>query len=364
MKSIYLIKIYLLSVLLLLTGCGGGSDNTVDATYEVPEQTNDGWVSAHASEVGIKVDDLSHLANSLQKNLFPRTDSFLVIKDGFLVQELYFNGFNRDKVHDLRSATKSITSALVGIAIDQEYIKDVNQSVFSSITGYSEINNWVDEKNDIQVKHLLTMSSGLACDDSDYSSPGNEEYMYHQKDWVKYILDLHLTSKPGSKWAYCTGGVVSLGAIIEDSSGIQTEDFASTFLFEPLGISNYHWEFTPSRRVDTGGHIHMTPRDMAKIGQLFLQQGQWNKQQVISKQWVNQSIATQILTNQKYQYGYLWWHGRIGTHNFYYAGGNGGQYITILPSLNMVVVSTGHNYNSDLSSQFFILLKNVIDAVL
>jgi len=116
-------------------------------------------------------------------------------------------------------------------------------------------------------------------------------------------------------------------------------------------------------RVDTGGHIHMTTRDMAKIGQLFLQHGLWNEQCLISKQWVNESTVPQILTNKGYHYGYLWWRGRIDTHDFFYASGNGGQYITIIPSLDMVVVSTGHNYNSSLSSQFFILLKNVISAV-
>ena len=280
-----------------------------------------------------------------------------------LVQELYFNNFNRDKVHDLRSATKSITSALVGIAIDKEYIENVNQPAFASITGYSEFKNWVDGKNDIQIKHLLTMSSGLACNDSDFTSPGNEEYMYRQADWVKYILDLRLTSQPGSNWAYCTGGVVSLGAIIEDSSGMQTEDFATNFLFQPLEISNYHWEFTPTGRVDTGGHIHMIPRDMAKIGQLFLQGGLWNQKRLISQKWVDTSTTPHILTNEGYHYGYLWWRGRIDSHDFYFAGGNGGQYIAILPTLNMVVVSTGSNYNSSVSSQFFTLLETVINAV-
>lgn len=355
-------RLFIFLLLIGVTGCGSSSGDSV-ATYEVPELTDDGWKVASASEVGINVNVLSSLAKSLRTNQYPRTDSFLVIKDGFLVQELYFNNFNRDKIHDLRSATKSITSALVGVAIDQGYIEDVEQPALALISGYSEIDHWVDGKNDIKIKHLLTMSSGLACDDSVFSSPGNEEYMYRQQDWVKFILDLKLTSKPGSKWAYCTGGVVSLGAIIEDSSGMQMEDFAANYLFEPLGISNYHWEFTPSGRVDTGGHIHLTPRDMAKIGQLFLQHGLWNEQPLISKLWVNKSTVPQILTNEGYHYGYLWWRGRIDTQDFFYAGGNGGQYITILPSLNMVVVSTGHNYNSDLSSQFFTMLKSVIRAV-
>ena len=362
MKLLSLRKIYLLSCFLLLIGCGGSSN--IVATYEVPEKTNDGWNVSPASEVGLDIDILSTLSNSLQTNQYPGTDSFLVVKNGLLVQELYFNNYNRNKVHDLRSATKSITSALVGIAIDQGVIENVNQAALASISGYTEIDNWDDRKNNIKIKHLLTMSSGLACDDSDFSSAGNEEYMYRQQDWVKFILDLQQTSKPGNKWAYCTGGVVSLGAIIEDSSGLQTEDFATQYLFEPLGISNYHWEFTPTGRVDTGGHIHMTPRDMAKIGQLFLQQGLWNGQTLISKQWVAESTTVQILTNQGYHYGYLWWRGRIDSHDFYYAGGNGGQFITIMPSLNMVVVSTAQNYNSNLSSQFFILLKTLIDAAL
>jgi CubicO group peptidase (beta-lactamase class C family) len=366
MNSILLKIFLLLSGVLLLIGCGGGSgDDVVEVNYEVPELTDDGWKVSSASEVGIKETELTKLAKSLETNQYPGTDSFLVVKDGLLIQELYFNNFNRDKVHDLRSATKSITSALVGIAIDQGAIEGVNKPVFPSfVNEYSDIDEWVDGKNDITIKHLLTMTSGLSCDDNNVFSPGNEDVMYGYRDWVKFILDLPLISEPGSKWAYCTGGVVSLGAMIEDSTGIQTENFASSYLFEPLGIRNYHWEFTPTGRVDTGGHIHMTPRDMAKIGQLFLQKGLWNEQSLISKKWILESTSGQVTNGEGYFYGYLWWRALMNdTHVFYYARGNGGQFITIIPHLELVVVSTGNNYGSNVSSQFFNMLKIVVDAI-
>lgn len=359
------LRVIIAAITLSITGCGGGGSSDSPQiinpyVYEVPITLNDGWQVGTVEDVGIEPESMTDLTNAILDKQYTGIDSFIIVKDGLLVHEVYFNNYDMNKVHDLRSATKSITSALVGVAIDNNFIGSVDELVFPRDIGYSSYRNWDDQKNDIEIEHLLTMTSGLACDDWVSSSPSNERKMYKKRDWVKFILDLQLINTPGDFWSYCTGGVVTLGAIIEQSSGMPAEIFAENYFFTPLEITNYHWEFTPQRRVDSGGHIHMIPRDMAKIGKLFLQKGSWRGQQLVSERWVEDSTSSKVTTRNNSDYGYLWWRDQIDGIDYYYASGNGGQYICIVPSLDIVVVSTGSNYNSSLSRQFFTILKNYV----
>lgn len=335
--------------------------------YEPPPALSDGWPTASADAVGLDPAPLEAATNAIGDGTFPKVDSMLVVRQGRLVHEAYFNGFDRERLHDLRSATKSITSALVGIAIDQGLLSGVDERVLPRLGGGAGLRNPDPRKDAITLGHLLTMTPGLACDDWNAASPGNEEKMYKELDWVKFVLDLPMVADPGTRYGYCTGGVVTLGAVIGNASGRRADAFAREVLFGPLGITRAEWEYTPTGAVDTGGHIRMRPRDMAKFGQLFLQRGLWNGQRVVSEAWVERSTAFHVRTVSNEEYGYLWWRRttqRAGTPvPTFYAIGNGGQQIIVAPSLELVAVFTGSNYDTSAVFPNQIFDRYVLTAV-
>jgi CubicO group peptidase (beta-lactamase class C family) len=318
--------------------------------YQPPPALSDGWQTASAESVGLDPAPLEAATNEIGGGAFGRVDSMLVVRQGRLVHEAYFNGFDRDRLHDLRSATKSMTSALVGIAIDQGLLTGVDEPVLPRLGGDAGLQNFDPRKRAITVEHLLTMTPGLACDDWNAASPGNEEKMYKERDWVKFILDLPMVADPGTRYGYCTGGVVTLGAVVGNASGQRADAYARQVLFGPLGITRAEWQLTPTGAVDTGGHIHMRPRDMAKFGQLFLQRGLWNGQRVVSEAWVDRSTSFRVRTISNEEYGYLWWRRATQRNGVpvqtFYAIGNGGQHIIVAPGLDLVAVFTGSNYDA------------------
>jgi CubicO group peptidase (beta-lactamase class C family) len=317
--------------------------------------------------VGINQNTIEQATGRLLDNSYPNTDSIVIVRNGLLVHEAYFNGFSATRRHDLRSATKSITSILVGIAIDNGSIGDASEPALPYIPGYPNILNWDDRKNSIRIQDFLTMRPGLACDDQNLASPGNERNMYGLFDWVEFVLNLPIINDPGDVYGYCTAGVVALGAVIDAATGTPVDTFATGALFGPLGIVDYNWEYTPKGRVDTGGHIHLRPRDMAKIGELMLRRGNWGGSSIVSETWVDTSTSYKLTLDSVHDYGYLWWRrlfGSVGQYSAYFASGNGGQYIFVVPSADLVVVFTGGNYNSPLSSQpFEIMSRYVIPAL-
>ena len=338
-------------------GSGGGATNVPGPPvyrYEVPADLGDGWSTASVSQVGIDESLITQGTNALLDGTYTGIEGLVIVKDGVLVHEAYPGNFTATSKHDLRSATKSLTSLLIGIAVDQQLITDSSEPALRYIQDYASYQNWDDRKNSIAIEHLLTMTSGLDCDDWTGSSPGNEARMYPRQDWVKFILDLPMKNDPGQQFSYCTGGVVALGAVIEGAAGAAADEFSAEHLFAPLGIGNYYWSYSPSGQVDTGGHIFMTPRDMAKVGQMVLDRGVWEGAQIVSDTWIDRSTAYRLSINNVDDYGYLWWRRNLGSNGDYpavYASGNGGQYIFIIPDVNMVIVFTGGNYNSNLSGQ-------------
>lgn len=355
----------LLAVCISTASCGGGGTSSQqpatvsDYTYTAPVARTDGWAVGAVADVGIDESLITTATRSMLDGSYIGIDSFLIVKNGILVHEVY-KGQQASTRHDLRSATKSITSLMLGIAVDNGFVTDVSDPALPYVQGYPSFENWDHRKNAISVRNFLTMSSGLECDDW-RSSAGNETNMYVRDDWVKFILDLPMINDPGTRFSYCTGGVVVLGAIIQDASGMRPDVFAIHHLFGPLGITNYEWEFTPSNRIDTGGHIRMTARDMAKLGQLVLQRGTWSGVQVISEQWIDESTAYFLTIDDDDDYGYLWWRREFGaSHQAIYASGNGGQYIMAFPALDLVVVFNGRNYNSGLQYQPFEMLERFI----
>ncbi len=370
-------KVFVLVLSLLLTACRFGDDGS-DPPRDVnpglpplvsttPEDTGDGWTVSTAAAEDIDAAALSAALNRIRDGEYRRVDSMVVARHGRLVAEGYFNGFGRDSLHDLRSTGKSFTSALVGIAIDQGLL-GVDDLASRHIPNFDGHANMSDRKRAITIRPLLNMSSGLACDDWVPNSPGQEERMYDSSDWIRFVLDLPAPFTPGSVPQYCTGGVVLLGHIVSLRSGMELDAYAQAYLFDPLGIRESIWRRSPDGRATGGGGLRLKPRDAAKLGQLYLAGGAWNGTQVVPAAWVAES-ALPVNRLGSDGYGFLWWkrsfphHTEVTVESFF-TSGNGGNYIFVIPALDLVVTFTASNYNSRASDlPFDILTRHVLPAV-
>jgi len=318
-----------------------------------PDLLEDGWQVSSLEAEGMSHERLLELERRIEAEETPAPDALLIARHGKLVYERYWNGFHRDKPHDLRSATKSITSMLVGLALEQQLLPGLDTPVLPLLRRYAPHKNADERKERLTVQHLLEMRSGLACNDWQEDSPGQEERMYDSSDWVRFILDLPMAEEPGQSTVYCTGGVVVLGALVEDAAGVTFPEFSRRHLFEPLGISRFEWQEADGGRTDTGGHLRLRPRDFAKLGQLMLNGGKWQGQQLLPEAWVRASTVSERPLGDS-RYAYLWWVNTFeinGTKvETYFARGNGGQYAFVFPSLELVAIFTGSFYNEPESS--------------
>jgi CubicO group peptidase (beta-lactamase class C family) len=342
-----------------ITGCAAPRRLTSNRPIE-------GWVIAEPSEVGMDAVLLRAAAARLDGERKHGIDSMLVVRRGRIVAEHYWHGHDMATLHDLRSATKSVTSLLVGIALERGLMKDVGDPVMGYLGRvYPEFAGESDDPP-ITLEHLLTMRSGRACDDRDPRSPGQEDTMYKSRDWVRFFLALPRAYPPGERTQYCTGGVVTLGRVVAEAAGTSIGEFSARYLFGPLGVRTAAWRrFDGDRQTDTGGHLYLRPRAMAKIGQLVLQRGVWDGEDIVSGAWIDASTAVHTrFADDDRPYGYLWWRAqaRLGARNVdvIFADGNGGQYIFVVPALDLVVVFTGHSYNDPAAARPFAILGQYI----
>jgi len=355
----------------LLAACGGDGGGNNGRTPDVnpglpasisvaPENTGDGWTASTPAAEGMSAAELQGTLELIRDKTFTKVDSLVVARHGKLVAEGYFNGFGRESLHDLRSTGKSFTSALAGIAIGQGLF-GVDDPISQHIPQFDRHDNMSVRKQSIEIYHLLNMNSGLECNDWDSSSPGNEERMYDKRDWVGFILDLPMAFDPGQATQYCTGGVVVLGYIISQTSGMALDAYANSYLFGPLAIRDADWRRSPDGAATGGGGLKLRPRDAAKLGQLYLNGGTWNGTRVVSAEWVSLS-QQRLYSLGSDRYGYLWWKRSFsrasGNVDSFFTSGNGGNYIFVIPSLDLVAVFTGSNYNSSLGDQPFTILRD------
>jgi len=278
--------------------------------------------------------------------------SIVVIKDGKLLLEEYFNGADRNTLHDPRSAGKSFASTLMGVAIKDGYIKDENQTL-DQFYNLKSFENYDVKKDQIKIKDLLTMSSAFEGSDADSNSPGNEENMYPTDNWVKFALDLPIdqSKKNGKKWDYFTAGTIILGDILNKRVPEGLEKYADNKLFKPLNITKYQWQYTPQNVANTAGSLQMRSLDYAKYAQLYKNNGIWNGNQILSKEWIQKTFAHQIKIPERENefYSYLFWNKSVeykGKHyETYYCAGNGGNEFIIFKNLPLVIIITSKAYN-------------------
>ncbi|KUG09098.1 serine hydrolase domain-containing protein [Solirubrum puertoriconensis] len=316
--------------------------------YQTPAAVGDGLPTGTLASVNLPPAPLQRMVQGIIDEQYPGVHSVLLWYRGRLVLEEYFYGYDRQTLQQLRSASKSFVSALVGAAIQQGHIPSDTARVLPFFR-YPTYAHPDIRKQAWTFRDFLTMRTGLDCNDDDARSAGNEEKMYPQADWVKFILDLPLTSSPGQQGSYCSGAVAVLGKAVENATRQPLPAFAEAQLFRPLGIDSYKWNYRLDNSNPTVAQLYLAPRDLLKFGVLYLQGGRWANQQVLPAQWVEKSLAQYSRLGSK-AYGYLWWHQRFQLAgkavDTYLATGNGGQKVFIIPGLDAVAVFTGGNYNS------------------
>ena len=294
------------------------------------------WRTASPESQSISSGILSELFNAIRKNNY-EIDSVIIVRNGYVVLESYKDLLEPHFKHQIYSCTKSVASALIGIAIDKGYIKSVDQPLLEL---FPENTSAVQDsdKRKITLRHLLTMAAGLKCEDSvRYEFKGLKK-MWQSDDWVQYMIDLPVIAPPGNNFEYCNGVSALLTAIIQKTTGITAFEFAKQHLFNPLNITDIHWKSYNGLTIGYSD-LTMRPLDMARFGYLFLHGGRWNNRQVISPKWIAESTKKHINNPLTFGYGYQWW---IYSPDRFAAVGARGQRIFVLKDRNMVVVFTGN----------------------
>jgi CubicO group peptidase (beta-lactamase class C family) len=356
-----------ISLIVLIGGCVGAplTASPASATIVPPAEQpaywpGDEWRVSSPEEQEIDSASISSMLQEIQQKDL-NIHSILVIRHGYLVTEVYFPPYNREIKHPVYSITKSVTSAITGIAIENSQIKSVQQNVMDF---FPEIAKETKDKylKDITIEHLLTMSAGFNT---------NTIPDFYDKDAsfdsVKHILTYDsVLYKPGETFFYDSGLPHVMSAIIQKTSGQTLEAYAKTALFGPLGITDYGWQSDPQGITTGNSGLILRPRDMAKLGYLYLHKGQWNGKQIVPAEWVQASTAKHMETKglmnaaEDDGYGYFWW---IDSFGGYSAHGFGGQYIFVLPKLDMIVVFTGGMADPDFPAPHQLVKTYLLPAV-
>jgi CubicO group peptidase (beta-lactamase class C family) len=390
LRNFLKIIVFLISTSVLFFSCKTSQQpqGAFEYVYQVPEQTSDGWETASLTESGISQDYLVRLMNRLGNHQGHLIHSIVIARYGKLVFDEYFAGYThptigsnpinytRETVHVLSSATKSYTSALLGIAISHGFIQDVNQKVFDFFPELASLN--IGQKSDMTIEHMITMSPGLHWDQITYpilDERNDIALMQRAADPWEMYLSRPLDTVPGEAFLYSEGSLNVVGEIIKRASGIRLDQFAEQYLFTPLGI-NQHWWYLVKPSIGfiwASGDLRQRPRDMAKFGQLYLQEGLWQGEQLIPTEWVEAAARQHFTFTPPFWslewgmvgYSYAWWpkSSDYGPGAFA-ASGWGGQDIIVLPAFDLVAVFTGGAYYQNaLLNSHDIMVQYILPAL-
>ena len=326
--------------------------------YQVPAQMNDGWQTASLADVGLDPSRVAAFVDSILETSAsspgaPYINSVSIARHGKLVLDEYFYGYDASTLHDVRSAGKSITTLMVGDAMKDDPNITASTSLYDLLPQYRDELSSDPRKKNITVADLMTMSSGLACDDNDDNSPGNEDTMERQTavpDWYRYTLALPVVSDPGSKGVYCSGGINVLGAVIAAADRGPLADYFYDRFAAPMQFGPYALPMMPPP-IDAAymaGGGQFLPRDFLKFGQLILNGGTWNGRRIVDARFIAEATAPHSGLDSPGDYGYGWHLSTFDVGGVSYpainAGGNGGQLLFVIPKLDMTVMITADNY--------------------
>ncbi len=365
-------KILLVLSLFLFTSLNCKKNNINAYVYTIPTFSNDGWEVRSAEDVGLNIKRLSAMMDDINETSDHNIHSISIIKNNTLVFEEYFEGYlyssnppgsngafiqyDEDTDHFLASVSKSITSVILGAAVKEGYIDNLDAKIIDLLPEYADI--LTGGKENITLKHLLCMSSGLSWDESSssYGDPTNDvTALFNSEDPIEYILSRPLLYTPGSEFLYNSGNTNVIGAVIQKYTDMSLLDFGNECLFDALNIQGGTWQILPGNYFFASGGISLRPRGLAKIGSLFLNKGYWKEKQIITEEWISESVTEHITTEGRtlpwaHAYGYQWWiqnfQSNRHTYKSFLAAGWGDQYMIIFEEENMIVIFNCGNYLS------------------
>lgn len=372
--------------------CGGGSSGSpppppVSYTYAVPADIGDGWQVANLADEGFETQKIVDMMIDILDGSSPGIDSVAIIRNNKLVH--YWHDRNREidhfdnwvgnrdnERHILHSTSKSFTSALIGIAIDQGHIASM-QVKFLDLFSYASYDNWDPRKAEITLEDALTMRLGIRWDEWSlpYTDPNNDLVFLENNntDWPKALLDRQQIYDPGSRFAYNTAATIAIGQALQNATGIPMAEYANTYLFFPMQITDAVWGTSPTGLPNGGSGLFLKTRDLAKFGQLYLDGGLWQGQQLISADWVADTVVPRVdvsnIVSISHGYGYQWWLAslqyRTQILETWVTAGYGGQHVFVIPGLDLVVTFTGHNYENGqgVANLYDILRWQIMDAI-
>ncbi|HZY39052.1 MAG TPA: serine hydrolase [Mucilaginibacter sp.] len=355
-------------------------------SYVKPKQLSDGLPVDAMYDNGMDTGKIVALTKLILADKYPNIHSMLILRHGKLIFENYFAGEDVDDampvgyvnhtidgLHDCRSISKSFTSACIGIAIKQGFIKSIDEPIFPYFPEYAKYFDAAKRK--ITIRNLLTMTSGLQFDETDYSDPKNSYFqMRASDDPIKYVLSCKLTSAPGTVWNYSSGNTQLLGEIIWKATGERLDKYAGRNLFAPLGISKYDWRHMPNKKnmPAAAWGLRLRSRDLAKFGLLYMNNGKWGDTQILDSAWVKQSLSAQVprpseSPNVPRGYGFQFWTDLLIQHQYKtdipWATGYGGQLIFFWRSMDILVVFTGWNDNPNDPNAIVAFYVNIVPSV-
>lgn len=334
---------------------------------------NNGAENGSYEAFGLDSAKINELIARIENRTYPRIHSLLIVKDDSLAVERYFAGYSPERTHTLQSVTKSVTSAIAGIALEKGYIADTDQKILDFFPQYTNLQNLNEWKKEIRIRDILTMRTGVDYSEGYDGSP-HSQLNSLSSGWDLFYLNRPMAAAPGTVFNYDSGGVILLSAIFHNACGMHADAIADLYLFPRLGITQREWIKNGEGHPHTGGGLSLLPKDMAKFGRLYLHKGRYEGQQVVPESWVERSFTRSVSLDgwgpHIVGYGYLWWifrpANRSRTHEYVYAAmGAMGQYIFIVPEYSMVVVVTaGTTSDEEFSNPQNFLYSHILDAIL
>jgi len=359
-------KLLALALLLFFTACSIAPSrlaSTESLSYE-PLEVGGWWRLSTPAEQGLdpKIVSKAYREAGNIKTIY----SLLIVKNGYLVAEKYFNGKKVDLPNNVASVTKSYLSALVGIALAEGYLTSLDQKMMEFFPEYAS-SGLDPEKYEITIRQLLQMRAGYPFDSTD------EYYSQLGRSWnyMRFVIEQHpLINPPGSEWNYSSASAHIISGILTKAVGMPLNNFAAKYLYDPLEIKIRNWAKDPQGYYMGGGDMAYISRDMAKFGYLYLNKGAFDDEQVIPSVWIDESLQMysdtsykDLGTFKKIQYGYFWWGAEVGKYKVNFAWGHGGQFIVIVPELDMVVVSTADPFLANFSDDSWKMEKSIMDLI-